>query len=126
MPPTEISTPTKKSIGKLATAFNAPCPRAGAHGLRVSRYNQLKIVPVNTVNTTIINIPNGTLSAGQIENISRRDAIRFYRWLPLRLSTTPDQLRYILASLRDEATSPQPSCGFHSPAEISHAQHLDW
>lgn len=31
-----------------------------------------------------------------------------------------------LASLRDEATSPQPSCGFHSPAEISHAQHLDW
>ncbi len=61
----------------------------------------LRSTLLRTLDRTIINIPNGTLSAGQIENISRRDAIRFYRWFALRLSTTPDQLRYILASLRE-------------------------
>jgi MscS family membrane protein len=61
----------------------------------------LRSTQLRTTDRTIVDIPNGTLSGLQIENFARRDNIRFYRMFRLRLASSPDQLRYLLAKLRE-------------------------
>lgn len=61
----------------------------------------LRSTLLRTLDRTVVNIPNATFSSGQIENYSARDAIRYYRMIALRLATTPDQLRFVLAGLRE-------------------------
>lgn len=61
----------------------------------------LRSTLLRTLDRTIVNIPNALFAAGRIENFSSRESIRYYRMIGLRLSSTPDQLRYVLASLRE-------------------------
>jgi len=56
---------------------------------------------LRTLDRTVVNIPNAVFAAGRIENISARESIRYYRMIDLRLGTTPDQLRFFLARLRE-------------------------
>ena len=61
----------------------------------------LRSTLLRTTDRTLVDIPNGTLSSLQIENFARRDNIRFYRMFRLRLASSPDQLRFLLAKLRE-------------------------
>ena len=61
----------------------------------------LRSTLLRTPDRTIVNIPNGMLAEAVLENYSKRDKIRFFRMIGVRLATTPDQLRYVLASLRE-------------------------
>ena len=61
----------------------------------------LRSTSLRTLDRTLVVIPNASFAAGEIENFSVRDSIRFHRMLGLRLATTPDQLRFMLARLRE-------------------------
>ncbi len=61
----------------------------------------LRSTLLRTLDRTVVNIPNAVFAAGEIENYTARDTIRYYRMMALRLATTPDQLRYVLARLRE-------------------------
>ena len=61
----------------------------------------LRSTSLRTLDRTLVVIPNASFAAAEIENFSARDSIRFHRMLGLRLATTPDQLRFILARLRE-------------------------
>jgi len=55
---------------------------------------------VRSLDRTVISVPNSEFANMQIENYARRDRIRFVTTLQLRYETTADQLRYVLAQLR--------------------------
>ncbi|QDM00236.1 mechanosensitive ion channel family protein [Rhodopseudomonas palustris] len=55
---------------------------------------------IRTLDRTVVTVPNGQLAAVQIENYSRRDKFWFHPVLDLRYETTPDQIRALIASLR--------------------------
>ncbi|RCS25629.1 mechanosensitive ion channel family protein [Phyllobacterium salinisoli] len=55
---------------------------------------------VRSLDRTVISVPNSEFSDMKIENYARRDRIRFKTTLQLRYETTADQLRYVLAQLR--------------------------
>lgn len=61
----------------------------------------LRATTLRTLDRSLVNIPNGTLSSIDVENISQRDGIRFLRMIALRLSTSPDQMRYVMARMRE-------------------------
>lgn len=50
---------------------------------------------------SVTSVPNATLSKATIINLSRRDRMLFKSVLPLRHETSPGQLRFLLARLRD-------------------------
>jgi len=56
---------------------------------------------IRTVDRTIVSIPNGQLATMSLENFSLRDKIWLHHTLSLRYETTTDQLRYILAGIRE-------------------------
>ena len=60
----------------------------------------LRSTRIRTPERTELSIPNGALAAMNIENLTRRDKILFNPTLAIRLETSPDQLRYLLAELR--------------------------
>jgi MscS family membrane protein len=60
----------------------------------------LRSTSIRTLDGSMLHIPNGVFSSGEVENISVRKQIRFFRLVRLRLDTSPDQTRYILAELR--------------------------
>jgi len=60
----------------------------------------LRSTRIRTPERTQLSIPNGTLATMNIENLSLRDKILFNPKLKLRLETSPDQLRYLLAEVR--------------------------
>jgi MscS family membrane protein len=55
---------------------------------------------VRSLDRTLISVPNSDFADMKIENYARRDRIRFNTTLQLRCETTADQLRYLLAQLR--------------------------
>ncbi|WP_162138082.1 mechanosensitive ion channel family protein [Pararhodospirillum photometricum] len=61
----------------------------------------LRSTRIRTLARTVVSIPNGELAAVSIENYSRRDMFWFHPILSLRLDTTPDQIRYLLVTLRE-------------------------
>jgi MscS family membrane protein len=56
---------------------------------------------IRTLDRTMITVPNGNLAALPIENFSRRDKFWYHPTLDLRYETTPDQLRTLMASMRE-------------------------
>lgn len=60
----------------------------------------LRSTRIRTLDRTELSIPNGALSAMNIENYTRRDKVLFNPTLTIRYDTSPDQLRYLLAELR--------------------------
>jgi len=61
----------------------------------------LRSVRVRGLNRTVITIPNAEFSQLQLINFSRRDKNLLLTRLSLRYETTPDQLRLVLARLRE-------------------------
>ncbi len=60
----------------------------------------LRSTMIRTLNRTMLAVPNSVFSSVEVENFSRRDRIRFYQHLELQM-TTADQLRVILARMRE-------------------------
>jgi len=60
----------------------------------------LRSTSIRTLDGSLLHIPNGLFSSGEVENISVRKQIRYFRLVRLRLDTTPDQTRFVLAQLR--------------------------
>jgi len=61
----------------------------------------LRSTRVRTEERTLLTIPNGTLATINLENLSRRDKFLFKTDLGLRPETSPDQLRHLLAGIRE-------------------------
>ena len=59
----------------------------------------LRSVTLRTMDRTLVSIPNAKFSSDQVENISVRDRIRYFKQLQLQMSTA-NQLRVILGELR--------------------------
>jgi MscS family membrane protein len=60
----------------------------------------LRSTRVRTEERTLLAIPNGTVAAINVENLSRRDKILFKTVLGLRSETSHDHLRYVLSEIR--------------------------
>ncbi|HTS71775.1 MAG TPA: mechanosensitive ion channel family protein, partial [Terriglobia bacterium] len=61
----------------------------------------LRCTRVRTMNHTVLTVPNGQLAAMVLENFSSRQMIWFRHVIGLRYETAADQLRYVLAQIRD-------------------------
>ncbi|MCZ7566591.1 MAG: mechanosensitive ion channel family protein [Burkholderiales bacterium] len=61
----------------------------------------LRSVRVRGLDRTVITVPNAEFCQLQLVNFTRRDAILLHARLQLRYETTPDQLRLVLARLRE-------------------------
>ncbi len=61
----------------------------------------LRSVRIRGLNRTVITVPNADFSQLQLINFSRRDMNLFLHKLQLRFETSPDQLRLVLARLRE-------------------------
>ena len=60
----------------------------------------LRSTSLRTLERIIVHVPNSLLYTGNLENFSGRDKILVSAVLGLRYETSPDQLRYVLASIR--------------------------
>jgi MscS family membrane protein len=61
----------------------------------------LRSTRVRTLDRTVVTIPNAEFSNLRLENFARRDRMRLWCMIGVRYETTPDQLRYVLARLRE-------------------------
>ena len=61
----------------------------------------LRTTKLEALDQTVISIPNAHLAKMQITNVSRRSKSLLQKTINLRYETTRDQLRWILASIRD-------------------------
>jgi MscS family membrane protein len=60
----------------------------------------LRSTRIQTLDRTVVSIPNGQLAVMSLENFTLRDKIWFHHTLQLRYETASDQLRYVLAEIR--------------------------
>ena len=75
--------------------------KAGEHQGTVEHIG-LRSTQIRTLNRTVVSIPNGQLSSISIENFTLRDdRFLFRHTLNLRYETTTEQLRYLLAQIRE-------------------------
>jgi MscS family membrane protein len=65
----------------------------------------LRSTRVRTEERTLLAIPNGTVAAINVENLSRRDKILFKTVLGLHTDTSPDHLRHVLTEIRGVLSS---------------------
>jgi len=65
----------------------------------------LRSTRVRTEERTLLAIPNGTVAAINVENLSRRDKILFKTVLGLHTDTSPDHLRYVLSEIQRVVSS---------------------
>jgi MscS family membrane protein len=61
----------------------------------------LRSTRIRKYEDTVVSVPNAQFSQLELENLSRRKMILFRMTLGLRYETTSDQLRYVLAKLRE-------------------------
>ena len=74
--------------------------RAGEHAGTVEHIG-LRSTQIRTLNRTVVSIPNGQLSSVSVENFTLRDRFLFRHTLNLRYETTAEQLRFLLAAVRE-------------------------
>ncbi len=60
----------------------------------------LRATRIRTLDRTVIHIPNAAFADMHIENFAEREKILFFPKISLRLDTTPDQIREIIAELK--------------------------
>jgi MscS family membrane protein len=60
----------------------------------------LRSTKIRTLERTLISVPNSDLSQMELENFDMRDRFRFYNIVSLDAQTSPDQIRYLLATIR--------------------------
>lgn len=61
----------------------------------------LRSTKIRSLDRTVVTIPNADFAYLALENFARRDKIRFTTKLGLRYETSPDQLRLVLAEIRE-------------------------
>jgi MscS family membrane protein len=61
----------------------------------------LRSTRVRTLDRTVVSIPNAEFSNMALENFAKRDRMRLWTMIGVRYETTPDQLRFLLARLRE-------------------------
>ena len=61
----------------------------------------LRSTRIRSLERTVVTVPNAEFSQMQLENFTRRDRMLYQTTLGLRYETTPEQLRYVLAKLRE-------------------------
>ena len=61
----------------------------------------LRSTRIRSLDRTVVTIPNAEFSQMQLVNFARRDMMLYKFMLSLRYETTPDQLRYVLAKVRE-------------------------
>ena len=61
----------------------------------------LRSTRIRSLDRTVISIPNADFSNLHLENFAKRDQMRLYVMIGVRYETTPDQMRYLLAKLRE-------------------------
>ncbi|MGH6919522.1 MAG: mechanosensitive ion channel family protein, partial [Geminicoccaceae bacterium] len=61
----------------------------------------LRSTRIRSLERTVVTVPNAEFSQMQLENFTRRDRMLLKTRLGLRYETTPEQLRYVLAKLRE-------------------------
>lgn len=61
----------------------------------------LRSTRIRTLDRTVVSLPNGQLATMSLENLTLRDKIWFHHVLHLRYETAAEQLRYILAEIRN-------------------------
>lgn len=61
----------------------------------------LRSTRIRTLKQTLVSVPNAEFAHLQLENVSRREMTLYQTVLGLRYETTADQLRYVLARLRE-------------------------
>jgi MscS family membrane protein len=61
----------------------------------------LRSTRIRTLDRTVVTIPNAEFSNLRLENYALRDRMRLLTTIGVRYETTPDQLRYLLAQLRE-------------------------
>jgi MscS family membrane protein len=61
----------------------------------------LRSTRIRTLDRTLVSVPNAEFSALQLESFTARDRIRFVHTIGLRYETSPDELRTVLAALRE-------------------------
>ena len=61
----------------------------------------IRSTQIRTLARTVVSIPNGQLSSISVENFAMRDRYLFRHTLNLRYETTADQLRFVLARIRE-------------------------
>ncbi len=59
----------------------------------------LRSTRIRTLDDTVISVPNATFSKQELENFSTRQKIWYHPQIPLRVETTPDQVRFILVEV---------------------------
>ncbi|MCU0530608.1 MAG: mechanosensitive ion channel family protein [Syntrophales bacterium] len=74
--------------------------KAGEHAGTVEHIG-LRSTQIRTLARTVVSIPNGQLSSVSVENFTLRDRFLFKHTLNLRYETTADQLRFVLAGIRE-------------------------
>ena len=74
--------------------------RIGAHVGTIEEIG-LRSTLLRTLDRSIVDIPNGTLSSMNIENLTKREKILFKRIIRLRNDSTPTQVRLILENIRE-------------------------
>ncbi|RPI02542.1 MAG: mechanosensitive ion channel family protein [Zetaproteobacteria bacterium] len=60
----------------------------------------LRSTRIRTPDRTLVSVPNGQLASMSLENFGVRDKIWFHPTIQLRYETSPDQLRFVLAGIR--------------------------
>jgi MscS family membrane protein len=61
----------------------------------------LRSTRIRTLDRTVVTIPNAEFSNLRLENYARRDRMRLWTLIGVRYETMPDQLRFLLARLRE-------------------------
>ncbi len=91
-------------IGSLIIFANRPV-RVGdycSYGDRVGTVEQIGLIStrIRSLERTVVTVPNAEFSEMKLENYALRDERLLRTTLQLRYETTPEQLRYVLARLR--------------------------
>ena len=92
-------------IGSLIIFANKPV-RVGdfcRYGDQIGSVEQIGLIStrIRSLERTIVTVPNAEFSEMKLENFAKRDERLFKTVLQLRYETTPDQMRYVLANLRE-------------------------
>lgn len=61
----------------------------------------LRSTQIRTLDRTVVHVPNAAFADMQIENFAQREKIWYHPQLRMRSDTAPDQVRYILAEVRE-------------------------
>ena len=92
-------------IGSLILFANKPV-QAGdffRYGDQIGTLENIGLLStrIRSLERTIVTVPNAELSDMQLDNYTKRDQRLFRTTLQLRYETTPEQMRYVLAQLRE-------------------------